>query len=267
MPVVKTPKKQPVQQKPLKGRGLVALALVVVLFLIITGGKQVSNITSTQQKTSGFNKRQYSVNDPSSIWAVVNKGRSLPSTYIPADLRAPNVPLRLEASNSEMQLRKEAAGALEQMYAVAKQQNIHLMLSSGYRSYKEQVGLYSGYVADQGQQNADSSSARPGHSEHQLGLSADVEPTSRKCEVQTCFADTTEGKWLAANSYKYGFIIRYQQGRDGLTGYEYEPWHVRYVGQGLASQIQQNGQTLEQYFGLPAYTEYAASPYQLAIGK
>jgi LAS superfamily LD-carboxypeptidase LdcB len=241
---------------------------VAALFLIFTGSKQVSNLTSSQKNDAGgFNKKQRSVNDPTSIWVVVNKGRILPGSYVPPDLTAPNVPLRLSSGSSEMQLRQEAAGALQQMFMAASQQNIHLMLASGYRSYDEQVGLYKGYVSTQGQQNADSSSARPGHSEHQLGLAADIEPSSRTCEVETCFADTQEGKWVAANAYKYGFIIRYPKDKDNLTGYEYEPWHVRYVGAALAMQIQQSGQTLEQFFGLSVYSDYNASSYQLKVGN
>jgi D-alanyl-D-alanine carboxypeptidase len=127
--------------------------------------------------------------------------------------------------------------------------------------------LYGGYVSTQGRHDADASSAHPGFSEHQLGLAADVEPASRKCEVASCFADTTEGKWVADNAYKYGFIIRYQKNRNNLTGYEYEPWHVRYVGKALAGQIQQSGQTMEQFFGLQAFADYPANPYQLAVGQ
>jgi D-alanyl-D-alanine carboxypeptidase len=268
MPAVKTPKqKSQPQPKPLAGRGLAALALVALLFVMFSGGKQVGNISMPRQKSDGFNKRQHSVNDPSSIWAVVNKGRMLPGTYIPSDLTVPDVTLRLPESDPEMQLRAEPAAALQSMFAESSRQNIHLMLSSAYRPYKEQVGLYKGYVAAQGQQNADSSSARPGYSEHQLGLAADIEPANRECEVKNCFADTPAGKWAAANAYKYGFIIRYQKDRVNLTGYEYEPWHMRYVGKPLAEQIQQNNQTLEQFFGLPAFTNYSDNPYQLASGK
>jgi len=270
MPVVQpSRKKQLPRQKPLKGRSFLALALIMVLFLIFTGGKQVSNITSShsQKNDNSFNKKQNSVNDPNSIWAIANKGRALSGTYTPSDLVVPNVPLRLNSSASEMQLRSSAASALQRMFSTASTQGIHLMLASGYRSYDEQVSLYSGYVSSQGQQSADSSSARPGFSEHQLGLSADVEPASRKCEVAACFADTVEGKWIAANAYKYGFVIRYPKGKESLTGYEYEPWHVRYVGTNLATQIQKSGQTLEQYFNLPTYSDYAASPYTLTAGK
>ena len=190
------------------------------------------------------------------MWVVVNKGRQLPSDYVPAGLVVPTVPLRLSGSAAEMHVRSDTAAAMEKMFAAAKNEGINLMLASGYRSYATQVSVYNGYVSASGVDQADTFSARPGHSEHQTGLAADVEPTSRVCEVEQCFENTPEGKWLAANSYKYGFIIRYQKDTQALTGYEYEPWHVRYVGSDLSAQIHQTGQTLEQFFGLPNYSTY-----------
>lgn len=83
-----------------------------------------------------------------------------------------------------------------------------------------------------------------------------MEPLSHTCEVEQCFDATKEGLWLAANSYKYGFIIRYQKSTENITGYEYEPWHVRYVGIDLARQLHENNQTMEQFFGLSFYSTY-----------
>jgi D-alanyl-D-alanine carboxypeptidase len=218
---------------------------------------------NSQSTAPAFNKTQYSINDPTSIWVVVNKGRVLPSTYAPSDLAVPTIPLRLSSSAQEMHLRKEAATALQAMSAAANSQGIHLMLASGYRSYSTQVSVYGAEVKNYGLTQADRESARPGHSEHQSGLAADLEPASRACEVTQCFAGTPEGKWLAANSYTYGFIIRYQKDKENITGYEYEPWHVRYVGADLAKQIQGSGQVLEQFFGLPIFTTYPKDSYQL----
>lgn len=222
---------------------------------------------ATSQKQQQFNKTKYSLNDPGSIWVVVNKGRQLPATYAPANLVVPNVPLRLSAGSEEMHLRQDVATALERLVAGARTQDISLMLASGYRSYGFQVGLYNSYVRQSGRVAADTFSARPGFSEHQTGLAADLEPVSRKCEVDQCFADTPEGRWLAANAYKYGFIIRYPKDQQSLTGYEYEPWHVRYVGKDLAAQLHASGQTLEQFFGLPAQVDYTQNPYRLAGGS
>ncbi len=213
-----------------------------------------------------FNKDKYSLNDPSSLWAIANKGRQLPADYVPANLVNPNVPLRLDSSSPEMMLRQDAASALAQMFTAAQKDDLKLMLASGYRPYSQQVALYNRYVSQDGQAAADTYSAKPGHSEHQLGLAADVEPVSRICEVDQCFADTAEGKWVAANAYKSGFIIRYPKGKESQTGYEYEPWHVRYVGAALAAQIYKTDTTLEQFFGLPYYDSYPDQPYKLSSG-
>jgi D-alanyl-D-alanine carboxypeptidase len=107
-----------------------------------------------------------------------------------------------------------------------------------------------------GQKHADSVSARPGHSEHQTGLAADLGASSGECALRACFGDMPEGKWLAANAYRYGFIIRYQKGATPRTGYAYEPWHLRYVGKQLAAEMQRTSVTLEEYFHLPAYPDY-----------
>lgn len=223
---------------------------------------------SSTRKTSAaaptaFNKTQFSTDVVSSLWTVVNKGRILPSNYIPAGLTIPSVPLRTSPADTEMHVRPETAAALEKMFAAAKKEGINLMLSSGYRSYAEQVSLYGRYAAQSGVQAADTFSARAGHSEHQTGLAVDIEPASGRCELDQCFADTPEGKWLAANAYSYGFIIRYPKGAQQFTGYEYEPWHARYVGLDLAKQIQSSSQTLEQFFGLPNYTDYPATSYEI----
>ncbi len=245
--------------------GLTIICLLVIIVLLAWPATtkaptaDQSGPPPAPESAAQFNKNQYPTDAAASLWAVVNKGRALPSGYVPANLAVPDVSLRLSASSSEMQLRADAAAALEQMFAAAKAAGINLMLSSGYRSYSEQVGLYNSYAQTYGQSAADTFSARPGHSEHQTGLAADVEPSSRHCEVNQCFADTPEGQWLAANSYKYGFIIRYTKDNQNLTGYEYEPWHVRYIGTALAQQINHSGQTLEQFFSLPIYTTYPAN--------
>ena len=218
---------------------------------------------ANHSRLPAFDKSRLPIDEASSLWVVVNKGRALPSIYVPDNLVVPEVPLRLSANTSEMQLRQEAASALAAMFDSAKNQNVDLMLASGYRSYSDQVAVYNNYVTQSGAAKADTFSARPGHSEHQTGLAADVEPVSRTCEVEQCFENTKEGQWLAANAYKFGFIIRYQKSTENLTGYEYEPWHVRYVGVDLAAELQKSGQTMEQFFNLPIYTSYPTQSLQL----
>lgn len=217
----------------------------------------------SQTEVKAFDKTQHSINEPASLWVVVDKGRILPSAYVPDNLTVPNVLLRDSATSSNMHLRRDAARALEALFDGASEDKLSLRLASGYRSYATQTAVYNGYVRNDGQKAADDYSARPGHSEHQTGLAADIAPSSLKCQLDPCFADTPEGRWVAANAYKYGFIISYPRNKKALTGYEYEPWHLRYVGKGLAVEIKKTGQTLEQFLGLPGYADYPAEIYRL----
>lgn len=221
---------------------------------------------SNDQSEPSFSKNQYSVSDPASIWVVVNKGRILPSFYVPANLAVPKVALSEVASSENMHLRQETAAAIEELMSAAGNDGMQLMLVSGFRSYSTQQSVYNGYVSSQGKDYADATSAQPGHSEHQTGLAADLGTIRRNCQLDACFGDTPEGKWLAANAYKYGFIIRYQKDKSNLTGYAYEPWHIRYIGIDLATEINKTGQTLEQFFGMTAYPSYPAQSYELKSG-
>ncbi len=220
----------------------------------------ISKSPTAQTKSASapvFNKKRFSNSEPASMWVVVNKHRALsPATYIPADLVTPNVPVRVPGNDS-MQLRRESATALERMFIGAKADELDLMLSSGYRSFQFQTSLYGSYVTNSSATEADKTSARPGYSEHQTGLAADIEPLSQKCDVDVCFATTPEGIWLAANAYKYGFILRYTKDKLPVTGYSYEPWHVRYVGIDLTNELhKQKITTLEEFFGLGNAPDY-----------
>lgn len=208
---------------------------------------------------AAFNTSLYSLEDPASLWAVINKQRSLqPKTYVPADLVVPGVQLRSNITSDERQLRATTAEALQRLAEAAKADGLTVTLQSGYRSYNFQVNLYNRYVSQQGQAVADTQSARAGHSEHQTGLAADLGGvTNPACNVEACFADTPEGKWIAANAHKYGFIIRYPAGKTPITGYVYEPWHLRYVGTELSAEMHAKSiQTMEEFFGLAAAPDY-----------
>jgi D-alanyl-D-alanine carboxypeptidase len=248
---------------------LFVIALVAAVFIFWPHHKKTNSSQSPPKKRTAAKVSKnavtpiYPLDKADSLWVIVNKGRILPSTYVPAGLRAPQIPLRLSASNPEMTLRPETDAALEELAGAAKTEGLNLMLASGYRSYSLQVTVHDSEVRNNGATAADAVSARPGHSEHQTGLAADIEPTRRQCELQTCFADTPEGKWLAANAYKYGFIIRYQNNTTAQTGYSYEPWHIRYIGKQLAATIYSQNVTLEKYFSLPFYTDYQAQSLQL----
>jgi len=228
------------------------LLFIVASIVILNLHKPVPNANNSSAKVT-----KYPTNSANSLWAVVNKGRALPDNYVPSPLVAPNVPLRLSKTDPEMLMRADAASAFEKLVNGAKADNLNLELGSGYRSFAAQKQLYQYYVDNAGQEATDSASARPGHSEHQTGLAVDVQsPDQPDCQIHQCFGDTPEGKWLAANAYKYGFIIRYEKNKSSLTGFKYEPWHIRYVGTDLAAKIHKNDVTLEEYFNLPAYPDY-----------
>lgn len=142
-------------------------------------------------------------------------------------------------------LKKSAKSAFNDMKRAARKKGISLWIASGYRTYSYQKSLYNSYKRVSGKY-ADTYSARPGHSEHQSGYGMDVN------QVKDSFAYTKAGKWLAKNCYKYGFIIRYPKGKQKITGYKYEPWHVRYVGKTLAKKLYNGGDwiTMEEYFGI-----------------
>ncbi len=246
------------------------LGLAVAMCLIVIGGTVfVSKMvyapphhqpaTIHTLSTPPFNKRAYSTSDPASMWVVVNKQHPLsPRNYTP-DLVIPSVPMRSNISSDERQVNRQMAPALETLITAAKAEDVNLNLQSGYRSYSFQMNLYSSYVKNSGQAAADRFSARPGYSEHQTGLAADLGGTSNPgCNVEQCFDGTTEGKWLAANAYKYGFIIRYPSDKESVTGYEYEPWHIRYVGKTLSVELHDKGvETLEEFFSVNGGTVYA----------
>lgn len=186
--------------------------------------------------------------DPSSIAVLVNKQFSLPENFEPTDLVYPAVRFTFNEKIEKRMMRKEAAAALESMFAAAEQDGIYLAGVSAYRSHATQTALFNRYVKRDGEEKAKTYSAVPGHSEHETGLAIDVSASNGKCAAEDCFADTKEAKWLAKHVYEYGFIIRYPEGRDDLTGYKYEPWHLRYVGDEIARDIQERNITLEEYY-------------------
>jgi len=188
------------------------------------------------------------VTNPADRVVVVNKSRSLPADYVPEDLVEPNVPFSFPGKAEKRLLRAEAAKALEAMFARAKQDNIQLYGVSGYRSFKTQQALYANYVRTQGEEHASRYSAQSGKSEHQTGLAIDVSGADKTTRLEEPFAHTPEGKWLERHASEFGFIIRYPRGKEALTGYAYEPWHLRYVGKKVAQEITARGITLEEYF-------------------
>ena len=160
---------------------------------------------------------------------IANKKYPLPKDYAPG------------------RLTDEVQAALAEMQQAAAADGLNLYVVSGYRSYEYQGQLYQNYVKRDGQAAADRYSARPGYSEHQTGLAFDLNSTSNS------FAGTPEAKWLAAHAQEYGFIIRYPKGKENVTGYQYEPWHLRYLGKEIAQAVYDSGLCLEEYLGIASY--------------
>lgn len=208
-----------------------------------------SDINNSQQNVD-FDKSIFSIYDADSLWVVVNKQRPISLEYVPIDLVDVNVTKAADKSDEELMLRQEAASALQDLFKAANDENVSFLMGSAYRSSSLQTTYYNNYVELYGQEKADTFSARPGTSEHQTGLAADLSTADRNCYLEICFADTAEGKWLADNAHEFGFTIRYQEGKDHITGYQYEPWHIRYVGKELASELYNRKQVMEEFFEL-----------------
>ncbi len=206
--------------------------------------REKSSLQSTISEKGG----KMVVNDPESITVIVNKKRSLPDGYIPPDLVVPNVAFSYSGVLEKSHMRKEAAAALEQLFAASKKDGLDLRAVSGYRSYKRQVAIYKNNVATKGQEYTDRVSARPGTSEHQTGLAIDVSGPGIGYGLEQSFGATKEGKWLKEHAPEYGFVIRYTENGESSTGYTWEPWHIRYIGKALAEDVTSKGMTLEQYF-------------------
>ncbi|NUP75137.1 MAG: M15 family metallopeptidase [Sinomonas sp.] len=197
----------------------------------------------------------FSLTDPTSQWVVVNKRRPLnPLTFAP-ELALPDVPLA--TSGEGAMLNPTTARAAEALFAAAAAAGVGMTLASGYRSYATQVATYSVQVDAQGRELAEVASARPGYSEHQTGWAFDIGSADGECAFQPCFAQTPAAQWAAAHGHEYGFIVRYPWMGQDVTGYFYEPWHLRFIGVEAASEMKRRGvETLEAYFGLPAAPSY-----------
>ena len=172
---------------------------------------------------------------------IANKTYALPQDFIPTN---PDQPVN--ADRSSTCLDKTLMSAWNTMLKDATAKGLNIYIASGYRSYNYQVNVYNRYVKSDGAAVADTYSSRPGNSEHQTGLCFDLNT------IEDSFQYTNEGKWVNDNCYKYGFCIRFPKGKDSATGYQYETWHLRYVGVDLATKLYNNGDwlSLEEYFGI-----------------
>jgi len=189
------------------------------------------------------------IKNPDDILVLVNKERNLPSDYKPSDLVIPNVKFSFDGNSEKKYLREEAAKALEQLFLEGEKQGVVLYAVSGYRSYEKQKGIFNNKVSKVGVEEANKVVAKPGQSEHQTGLAMDVSSKSANYLLEENFGQTVEGRWLKENAHKFGFIIRYPKEKVDITGYNYEPWHIRYVGKEVANELNEKLITLEEYFG------------------
>lgn len=242
------------------------ISTIAVLFGLVFGASfgpiaasATDSVRDPAATTSVRDSKAYSVDKYNSLWVVVNKQRPLSYLkYVPKTLSTP--PFKYPATHNPygVQLTKDAGIALVAMAkAMAESGGGTLVASSGYRSYVTQVAVHERQVARFGLQAGEALAARPGYSEHQTGLAVDVYAAGQSCRIYTCFANTVAGKWLAKNSYKYGFVVRYQQNQAPVTGYQYEPWHLRFVGKDLAGEFNAvKAKSLEAFFKLPAAPSY-----------
>ena len=212
-------------------------------------------VTTTPEATDESVEENSELYDPDSILFCANKKHPLPDNYQPSDLVYVNV----TQIHGDTTLRKEAADSMVTMFEAAKADGVTLVLGSGFRDQAYQTNLYNMYVAQSGQEYADSISSRPGYSEHQTGLAADIKAPDDGTFLDETFINTPQGQWLYNNAYRFGWILRYPEGKEDITGYDYEPWHYRYVGIETATAMHNidPNLTFEEYFNIEGgtYTE------------
>ena len=184
--------------------------------------------------------------DDGDLLVVVNKYHAVSNNYTPKNLVTIDDKY---GTWKNMQLKAEAYDAYVKLYNDAKAQGFDLKLCSTMRSYETQRTLYNNAVKNKGKEVANIRSAYPGRSEHHTGLAIDVTSASMGWGLKQDFADYPDGKWINEHCQEYGFIIRYPKGKTDITGYDYEPWHLRYVGVEAATYIMENDLTLEEYVG------------------
>jgi len=194
------------------------------------------------KETTVLSTAQKQANQLGSIAQLVNKTHPLSSSYVPSDLVQLSLP-----SVRDTFLRKEAADALCALFAGAQKDGLSLICNSGYRDYAYQEAIREQYVDSQGQAETDLYSAKAGESEHQTGLAIDLSCDAFGGDLDTDFINTPEGQWIQKHAHEYGFIVRFPQDKTAFTGYAYEPWHIRYLGTALATDVYKSGLSYEEY--------------------
>lgn len=225
--------------------GLIIIFLVVIAIDIKVKGLDNKNNISINSYESG-EVFQNETNTITNNLMLINKSNRLKPDFEPNDLVVPSIKFQSVGNMMVQYVKTDVAKQLEKMFGDAKNDGIYLTAISGYRSYDYQDTLYTNEVINVGEIEANRYMARPGESEHQSGLAMDI-----LCDEYTVldegFEDTEAFLWMEKNMTKYGFVLRYPKGKEEITGYGYEPWHLRYVGIGVAEEIMKDNLTLEEY--------------------
>lgn len=229
-------------------RILVVSILVFILSIIIIN--VISGKDSPKNEQILIEEKQEDIirkeAEEKGLLILVNKENPLNADYKPDDL----MPIRYYASDRSSACRYMKAEAAEQFHKLveaAEKEGYTIVMTTAYRSYGFQKILWDQYVAKEGEEAAAKYSARPGTSEHQTGLAVDITSPGVDYKLLNSFGQTEEGIWIAKNAHRFGFIIRFPKGKEEITGYQYEPWHLRYVGEASATEIYRQGLTLEEY--------------------
>lgn len=211
---------------------LILIALLCLLLLL----------PGTPEQTRAASSPEELAKAPAAQPRLIDAARPLDPSFSPPDL----------AAAGSVLLASEAAGAFNAMTREALNAGVVITTVSGYRSFQEQAALHEQYTLNYGLDRAREISAPAGTSEHQSGLAVDIANPDGACALQACFAQTPAGRWAAEQGWRFGFIIRYPQGGEAITGYTYEPWHLRYVGTDAAASMRNAGKpVLESYLDAP----------------
>ncbi len=188
------------------------------------------------------------INDINSLFVLANKANYFPEDFVPIGLVAPKS--RYAGGGDRNKLRDIAADALDDMVKAAAESSCDIQSVSAYRSIAYQKDLFNYYAQRDGVEKANKYSSKPGYSEHHTGLCVDLSSPSMGFGLDQSYGDTPEGKWLEENAAEYGFVIRYPKDKENITGYTYEPWHLRYLGIPLARYLKQNNLCYEEFLAL-----------------
>lgn len=217
----------------------ILLASVILSIVTFIG---VGTLASGYDKNLSYNYNENSGDLVKNNLILVNKENSLKIEYNLEDMIKPKIRFLDSSTEEEMHMQVEASKAIEELFEVARNEGITLIGTSAYRSHKTQKKIYRENIDIRGREEAKNYAALPGKSEHQTGLAIDVTNEERWFDKST-----KEAMWISENAHRFGFILRYLEGKEDITGYNFEPWHIRYVGKTAAKEIYEKELTLEEY--------------------